>query len=246
MMRPSLSRLALIALLIVAVPFVTGCSKNPFDPDDDDGGNTLPDNTPPNDTPHNTMLRFEATYEYQVVGEYEKLFTKDFRFTFSSQSDPLLVAEYGNNWGKDDEIESTRHLFQGFTDDEGTFQEAATSITMTFILLLEQENPQHPDSTEHYKLMIAQPLVLAIGLSNDSGFNVEARHEFYLVRGDAAVLDEGQDASTSRWYIYRWDDLSEPISSPGGPRLSTDGVGVRTLAGFTPTTWGAAKATYHR
>jgi hypothetical protein len=242
--------------LIVAVPFATGCSKNPFDPDDDPGGNQLPDNTPPNDTPQNTLLRFEATYEYQVVGEYEKLFTKDFRFTFSAQSDPELDEEYGTSWGKDDEIESTRHLFLGFTDDEGVFQAAATSIDMTIPFAQELEDPEHPDSLEFYRLMSVPRLLLHITLSDDRGFDVDAPHNFYLIRGDIAaarqVLDTNQEGTASRWYIYRWDDLSPPLST-GAPSpirpASTGSLGAgesRTLNGFTPTSWGAAKATYHR
>jgi hypothetical protein len=243
MMRPSLSRLALIAVLAVAVPLSFGCSKNPFTPPIDDGGNTLPDDTPQNDTPQNTMLRFKATYEYQVVGDYEKLFSKDFRFTFSSQSDADLVARYGNNWGKDDEIESTRHLFQGFTDENGDAQPAATTITMTLPGIVDQDDPFHADSTEHYRVIAIPTLLLHIALANDAGFDVSAPHTFYLVRGDAAVLDAGQEATATRWYIRRWDDLSPAIAAPGGP-ITTASEGGNALAAFAPSTWGAAKATY--
>ncbi|MGH7725053.1 MAG: hypothetical protein ACREOU_06445, partial [Candidatus Eiseniibacteriota bacterium] len=66
---------------------------------------------------------------------------------------------------------------------------------------------------------------------------------FYLVRGDAAVLDTGQEARTDRWYIYRWDDLSQPL--PGGPaRLASLNAGA--LGTPAPTTWGGLKDGYKR
>ena len=246
MMRTSLSRLALILLLVAAVPLSFGCGgSNPFDPNDDDGDTGLPDDTPLNDTPQNTMLRFKATYEYQVVGDYENLFAKDFRFTFSGQSDPDLVAEYGNNWNKDDEIESTRHLFQGFTDEGGQQQSAATAIRMTLPGIVDQEDPFHSDSLDHYRVVAIPTLLLEIDLADGNGFQVSAPHTFYLVRGDAAILDEGQEATAQRWYIRRWDDLSPELPGAVGGPISAENAGATTYTSFSRTSWGKTKALYH-
>ena len=85
MHKSGLLRSSILALAALALPVLAGCSSNPFTPPPDDGGG-LPSNTPLNDTPQNTMLRFEATYERQVLPEYEKLFASNFRFTFSNQT----------------------------------------------------------------------------------------------------------------------------------------------------------------
>jgi hypothetical protein len=93
MKKSGLMRSSVLALAFAAI--LTGCSSNPFTPPIDDGGGGLPPDTPLNDTPQNTMLRFEATYENQIIAEYEKLFASNFRFTFSSQTDDSLVQRYG-------------------------------------------------------------------------------------------------------------------------------------------------------
>jgi hypothetical protein len=249
MVRAGFSRLALLLLLGFAAISAPGCGSNPFEPPPDDGGGGLPDNTPLNDSPANTMLRFEATYENQVIGEYEKLFTSDFRFTFSSQSDEDLVIRYGTSWGKDDEIESTRHLFQGFIDSEGKPQAAATQITLDLNGMSELPDPSHDlDSLEYFRLMAVPALHLILALAdNSSGYEVQAPHDFFLIRGDLAgslgQLDPGQEAGANRWYIYRWDDKSPelPAAPTTGPYTPAS---VAVSGPLARTSWGAAKVIY--
>ena len=66
-------------------------------------------------------------------------------------------------------------------------------------------------------------------------YSINARQEFYLVRGDAAVLPTGATADTTRWYIRRWEDLAAP---PAGVRK---GPVINPAAG---TTYGKVKASY--
>ena len=89
---------------------------------------SLPSDTPINDTIQNTMLRFDAVYEFEDSTRYRNLLASDFRYTFSQASDPQLVLTYGNNWGKDDEVASSRHLFDGFTNSLGEAVPAARRI----------------------------------------------------------------------------------------------------------------------
>jgi hypothetical protein len=243
MVRTSLSRLALFLLLACALPFAAGCGSNPFDPNDGGQEDPLGD-VPQNDTPANTLARFNGTYTRQVIGEYEKLFTTDFRFTFSSESDPTLVSLYGNSWGKDDEVESTRHLFLGFTDDSLVFQAPAVQITMDIPFTQELDDPDHPDSTEHYRLLKVPRLILNLKLSDNQEFVVDQPQDFYLVRGDAALLDGSQSAVANRWYIRRWDDLSRPIARPGP--IQTASTTPVTLFDTGSTSWGLPKDLYRR
>lgn len=240
-----LARFSRIALFGVLLALGSGCSGNPFDPPPDDGGGGLPNDTPANDNPQNTMTRFERTYEYQVLPEYDKLFAANFRFLFSSQSDPDLVTQYGTNWSKPDEIESTGHLFDGFTNTGGEFVAGATRIDMTLNAATFGDHPSFDqDSLAFYEWVVVPVLELQIevpGTGEPLVYEIQARHEFYLARGDVAVLDAGQEARTDRWYIYRWDDLSQPLSGPG--RLAALGSGGPNT-GRVPASWGGAKHRY--
>lgn len=239
MKKSGLMRSSVLALAFAAL--LTGCSSNPFTPPTDDGDGGLPQGTPLNDTPQNTMLRFEATYENQVVAEYEKLFAANFRFTFSSQTDQELVDRYGTSWGKDDEIESTSHLFSGFTNEEGMFQAPASSIILTLSGASYIDSPLHPDSAAYYKQVIVPAVSLNIKLSdaNSTEYEISAPHDFYLVRGDVALLDENQEARADRWYIYRWDDRSVSLGA-GATRLASHDSG----GGAARNSWGFVKSVY--
>jgi hypothetical protein len=188
---------------------------------DNSGSGKLPDNTPPNDSPQSLMVRFETTYEYQVLAEYKLLLTQDFRFTFSNQTDPTLVTKYGNNWGKVDEETSAGNLFDGFTDDQAVHHNGASSIELTLTALNYGEDPLHLGDTEHYQKVSVTSVTGTIEIPSDNGgepskFLLDARQEFYIVRGDVAVLDTDQAADVTHWYIYRWDDLSAPLAGARG------------------------------
>ena len=232
----------MLALGLAVLPLASGCGSNPFNPPVDDGGG-LPIDTPMNDTPQNTMTRFERTYEKQVLDQYELLFTSNFRFTFSSQSDPTLVNLYGNNWGKDDEIESTSHLFDGFTNELGTFVPGASDIALTLTGAQFIDDPSRPDSGAYYKYVIVPNVTLELTIPNSDGYIIAAPQDFYLVRGDVAGrdgnLDPAQQATADRWYIWAWKDKST-LTGAVSPRLASLSTGGRPVS----LTWGNLKANY--
>jgi hypothetical protein len=249
MRRFAVPRSSLLLLVLAALPVLAGCGKNPFNPPVDGGNGGLPPDTPLADSPQNAMTRFQRCYENQVVAEYEKMFAANFRFTFSSQSDPGLVSRYGNNWGKPDEVESARHLFDGFTNELGQYQQPATNIALQLTGIAFYDDPAKPDSASFYKWVVVPGLTatIKVGGPEDPEYNIQARHEFYLVRGDVAVLDTGQEARADRWYIYRWDDLSLPLAAPQlGTASAGSLAGGSTTATGTPVslTWGSLKAAY--
>jgi hypothetical protein len=47
--------------------------------------------------------------------------------------------------------------------------------------------------------------------SEATEYHVNARQEFYVVRGDAAVLSGDAPADSTHWYVRRWDDLAPPL-----------------------------------
>ncbi len=237
---PGFARLTMLALGLAALPVATGCGGNPFNPPEIIDGGGLPPETPLNDTPANTMTRFEGTYEHQVLDQYELLFASNFRFTFSNQSDPELVTIYGNNWGKDDETSSTSHLFDGFTNDQGEFVPGAVGIMLGLPGQQFIDDPTaNPDSGAYYKLVIVPTVSLQLAGPGTDGLEVASTHYFYLVRGDAAVLDAGQPATPARWYLRRQEDRSLAV----GLRVPAEFAPSRVLPSRV-TTWGAVKAFY--
>ena len=248
-----LVRVPALALTLAALPVLAGCGgSNPFSPPPD-LTHTLPKDTPPNDSPQNTMIRFQRAYQYQDITQYTNLLTSDFRYTFSAQSDPTLNTTYPN-WGKDDETESTKHLLTGFTNASAVYVPPASNITIQFINDQYYLDPLHSDSLSFYRYCPVTTVNLNIDVPVDGGgsttYIISAAHSFYLVRGDAAILDPGQAADSTHWYIRHWDDLSPKLGAstiqvasahaPLGTAGSTGG------ATSMPITWGGLKGSYRR
>ena len=171
----------------------------------------LPAGSPINDSEAHLLTRFEATFDAQSDGEYAKLLTDDFHFHFSQASDPVLVATYGDNWGRTDETTTVTHLFDGFTDPADVVIPGASTVAMTCANLQVAGDPAHPDSLDHYKKVVVPAMTLVIevpGTPEPTTYNVSSRQELYIVRGDAAVLASGQAAQADRWYLRRWDDFA--------------------------------------
>jgi hypothetical protein len=89
-------------------------------------------------------------------------------------------------------------------------------------------DPDHPDSTVHYRKCVITLLEMEIDVPNTldpypTSYHVSSAHELYLVRGDAAVVPAGSAADSSHWYMRRWDDLAEgfpskfPVINPAAP-----------------------------
>jgi hypothetical protein len=171
----------------------------------------LPAGTPINDSELHLLTRFEATFEAQSGVEYAKLLTDDFVFHFSQASDPDLVLAYGENWGRDDETAAITNLFEGFDAQSGQHIPGASIIQMDLYGVQTLADTSHVDSLAYYRKIVVARIVMSIevpGTPEPTIYNIDSRQEFYVVRGDAAVLAAGQAAQSDRWYIHRWDDLS--------------------------------------
>jgi hypothetical protein len=159
--------------------------------------------------------------------------TDDFWFRFSAGSDPELVDLYPH-WNKADELTAVNHLFGGFVNDMGQTVPAASRIDFVLTGVSYGSDPDHPDSTDHYKKIVVTALDGMIEVPTAPyepiTYSISSRQEFYLVRGDAAVLAGGGDAG--KWYVRRWDDLSPP--PPSGPVINP----------ANPKTLGSIKAQY--
>ena len=234
-------RLSLAAALILAATAGCGGDKK-----------TNPVITPPGGTPASTLARLDQLYEDQSLAEYGKLFTADFSFRFSAEADPILAAHYGTSWNIDDEIISAGHLFDGFVSTDPPYEDfgGATSITMSLIGPQVLPDSTHTDSTAHYQRVVVPTVDLSIRVVNSSFetiYEVRAGHEFFLVRGDAAVLADGQAADSLHWYIRRWDDHSPaPFARTGQNGVRRGEFGLQSASNAAPATWGMIKSAYRR
>lgn len=192
-----------------------------------------------NSTPQGAILRLQRAYEREDAIEYPRLLTADFRYTFSAQSDQALVTQYGLNWGKDDETQSAEHLFSGFVNSQGNAVPPASRIQVNFINDQYYPDPAHSDSSAWYVYCPVTNVNLTIDVPIAGGgttsFDIAAPHAFYLVRGDAALLDPGQPADSGHWYVRHWDDLSPAT-----------GQNPTTLPANAAASWGGMKGSYDR
>ena len=182
----------------------------------------LPDGTPQADSPTHVLTRMEATWESKVEAEYMKLLSGDFRFHFSAASDPQLVDQYPN-WNRSDDEIAIVHMFHGFTNSNGLAIPGASGIDMTLAGLEYYDDPEHADSTAMYQKVVVPVIDLTIEVpfaSDPAVYQVSGRQEFYVVRGDVAVLPSGAVPDIDRWYIRRWDDLAVPVFARKGPVIN--------------------------
>jgi hypothetical protein len=173
-------------------------------------------------SPANLLARLEASWERGSMAELGALLADDYRFLFSSASDPELVVRYGNTWDTTMELQSLFHLRNGFTDAEGEFRPAATTVELSLTGIAIVPDPAHADSAGHYQLATAY-VTGHLKFADGMQFEVAAPHAFHLVRGDAAVLGNGH-ASAHRWYLRKWEDRSTPAWFMLPPQVATIGA----------------------
>jgi len=202
----------------------------------------LPVGTPGNTAPDSTVLRWVAAYAATAEPEYDSLLASDFHYRFSPQTDPALVTQYGNNWGKVDESTSYHHALHGFSNSSGTYVPPFVNVTGNAQGLSMNADPDHADSTSWYQLVEVVQLSFDIDVSDPGGtttYDVRAGFTFHLVRGDAAVLSPGQDHSATRWYIRQCDDLSTAIA------LVKRSPATEMPLPANTRTWGSVRNQYH-
>jgi len=155
--------------------------------------------------------------------------TQDFRF--HSMGDTLLHYTAGNS--REEEAGVVRALLRGVIRDGDTLRAPADSVGMTVDGIGENVDPEHPDSTQHYRVLTVRRFELGVRLGRDRLVISSALQVFHLVRGDVALLPQDQPADTTRWYIRRWlEDVTgvnaelarqegacgEPPAAAPGPR----------------------------
>ena len=162
----------------------------------------------------------------------------------------LSFAKYSNAWFRDDEIASAEHLFEGYVDSVSTLHPSATDVYMVLDVSRMTGDGVHPDST--YRTLVVPGLHLEVttptpGSPDPTTYLIDGYYQFWLVRGDAAGaaghLDPGQPADAAHWYIYLWEDQSQPLAGPTEPSSVSGSTG---RIGSPQFSWGRLKDAYRK
>ena len=207
---------------------------------------SIPPANQPLEGPQATLQRLARAYGERSLEGVMGTFAGDYRF--HSMGDSLL--SYSGGATREYEESSLRGLMLGWFENGQMVRPPADSIGVSMDGFQEGADPEHPDSTQHYRTIAVGRFDFGIKQGETRMVARTALHVFHMVRGDAAVLAPGQVAGTEHWYIRRWlenvggfrdvlggqeGECGEPAAPKVGPRSaptpSMDGVlAVRPLA----------------
>lgn len=132
--------------------------------------------------------------------------TADFR----AHPATLAPADYVTGLDRDLELDRVTHLLRGVESPLHPALEPATDVRVAIDGITETGDPEHPDSTDRYRLLVVARLTVAVRRSGGDVLPVTSGpHAVQVVRGDAARLPAGAAHDPQRWYVRRWfDDLT--------------------------------------
>lgn len=187
---------------IVAMGIALSLSGCLFSPDKDPPKTDEPVVFLPQTSPENVLENLITAYEQQNYDEYVKLFDETFFFAF----DPVDVEKSGGDipieWGKDDDIRSTRNMF-----DEPLVEK----VTLDFVID-DPEPATSADEQRHtFPLGTMKVTASEVELQVDTRDPEGGENIIYEVSGDQAIFflyphpTEKVDG-LAKWYIVEWRD----------------------------------------
>ena len=134
--------------------------------------------------------------------------TLDYRFHSVGSSDSMLSFTIGSD--RETEAGVIRGMLHGVIRNGDTLMAPADSVGMIIDGINEGVDPEHPDSTQHYRVLSVRRF--GFGVRTTRGVRLDAvtgLNIFHVVRGDAALLPDGQQVDSLRWFVRRWlEDVS--------------------------------------
>ncbi|MEK7331618.1 MAG: hypothetical protein AAB113_12555 [Candidatus Eisenbacteria bacterium] len=178
----------------------------------------------------NLLRLFEWCYNNKAIAEYREIFTDDYRFFFSPL-DSAGAPYRGERWTREDELIYATQLFVGGSAD----QLAASSIRLALdknFFVYPDPNYAQWDVRGRWHKNIRTHVFLNIQTADGNSLEISGAANFYMVRGDSAVIPEelrlrGFGPDSNRWYIRRWDDETANLE-PGARAVLTD-AGARQV-----------------
>jgi hypothetical protein len=250
--RP-LAALGLLLLILV----MSGC-YNPFAPRIAPVlGFSQPPPAP--SSPSNLMRLFEWCYNNRAIAEYRELFTGDYQFFFNPV-DSAGAAYRAKPWRREDEMIYATQLFVGGSADQPAANSIRLSLDKNFYVYADPKYLRWDPQGIWHKNIRSQAL-LTIKTDDGSQLEVSGAANFFLVRGDSAVIPDelklmGFVPDSTRWFIRQWDDETAVPDQGGGggeaakrvrsPRLAAAPAPHAAMALPEPASWGYAKIYYRR
>ncbi|MDM7973916.1 MAG: T9SS type A sorting domain-containing protein [candidate division Zixibacteria bacterium] len=216
--RPFLA--AVLAVSLAWIPAVAGTAQDPSRPDirpSPPGARyralhvDLRPAYPIPATPTAAVEALAAAYEAKSVPALDELLAGDFQFHTTDVHIARLI-----DVDRAKEMQIARALFRGAIHRGEVTSPPADSISFVFEGLTESPDPEHPDSTTHFRTVTAARFRGDIYVPDGKVFHAggQGAQVFYVVRGDAAVLVSSSPADSTRWYIRRWfEDLDALVAS---------------------------------
>jgi hypothetical protein len=138
-----------------------------------------------------------------------------------------------------------RKVMRGVIRGADTLIAPADSVGLVMDGIGEGVDPEHPDSTQHYRVLSVRRFEYGWRTTRGERFVTSSNlHVFHVVRGDVAQLDSSQLPDSSRWYVRRWlEDITalnaellarqgvcgEPLAAVAGPRSGSGTPALPTL-----------------
>ena len=156
--------------------------------------------------PPTAVENLAQAYRDRSPAGIDAVLTADYVFHASGVSMPQFML--GNP--RATEMSAVRGMLEGVKRGDQVLMPAAEHVEMVVDGLSQQVDPEHPDSTEHYRVITVKRFEIRIQFKGRHSLDTPASvHVFHVVRGDAAVRTEGQTANSDHWYIRRWlEDVS--------------------------------------
>jgi hypothetical protein len=186
--RPAPPAVVLITLLVLFAPFSSHASAPVIE--------RLRSASRASQGPESALERLRAGYEAKDAAAYEAAFTPGFRFHFG---DAEGRSAHPEGWGREDEVASARHLFEGFVDRQGIPRPAARALALDWGHVVTGPDPEYPCDPEHHALVDAADVALTIDFAEGA----------VVARGHHAFWVERQDQGD--WLVRRW--VEEPDES---------------------------------
>jgi len=155
------------------------------------------------DSPAGAIREYARAFSERSVLRLGALLAADFRSHIVGQD--LVESRFPEGIDRAMEMSVIRGLIQGIRQGDSVLAAPMREVRVKAEGLHEAADPEHPDSTEHYRLVVIGRFTFE--LSTDDGteyLNHPSLHIVHLVRGDAAMLVPGQPADARHWYIRRW------------------------------------------
>ena len=181
--------------------------------------------------PADALKQLEQAYATKSIELQSSLFTDDYRF----HSLVMKLSEYVDGSDREREIRVAKNLFAGRLFGKGEPKPDAMKLELVCGEVTEGPDPEHPDSTGQYRVLVSNKFSMRVIEDGKERMSVpSSQHVFHVVRGDVAVLTQGQERVADHWYIRRWLENTSGVKTELADSKGDCGEGAAAAANLTP------------